>query len=45
MIGRELRLDPIAAVAEGIKVAAVREPFGNRPGLIENPDFKPSEVR
>jgi catechol 2,3-dioxygenase-like lactoylglutathione lyase family enzyme len=32
-------------VGEGIKVAAVCDPFGNRLGIIENPHFKPSEVR
>lgn len=32
-------LDPIADVGEGIRVAAVSDPFGNRFGLIENPNF------
>ena len=26
-------------------VAAVKDPFGNRLGIIENPNFKASEVR
>jgi predicted enzyme related to lactoylglutathione lyase len=38
-------LDPVADVGEGIKVAAVRDPFGNRLGIIENPHFKPADVR
>lgn len=31
---------PIADVGGGIRVAAVRDPFGNVVGLIENPHFK-----
>jgi predicted enzyme related to lactoylglutathione lyase len=38
-------LEPIAEVGEGIKVAAVKDPFGNRFGIIENPHFKVSAVR
>ena len=38
-------LDPVTEVGEGIKVAAVTDPFGNRLGIIENPHFKPGEVR
>lgn len=38
-------LEPVQDVGEGIKVAAVCDPFGNRLGIIENPLFKPSEVR
>jgi predicted enzyme related to lactoylglutathione lyase len=38
-------LDPVTAVGDGIKVAAVRDPFGNRLGLIENPHFDPRAVR
>jgi predicted enzyme related to lactoylglutathione lyase len=30
---------PIQDVGEGIKVATVADPFGNRIGLIENPHF------
>ncbi|MDD2701357.1 MAG: VOC family protein [Sideroxydans sp.] len=38
-------LDPVTEVGEGIKVAAVQDPFGNRFGLIENPLFDPRAVR
>lgn len=38
-------LEPVAEVGEGIKVAAVRDPFGNRLGIIENPHFNISAVR
>ena len=38
-------LEPVKDVGEGIKVAAVRDPFGNRFGIIENPHFKASAVR
>lgn len=38
-------LEPVTEVGEGIKVAAVKDPFGNRLGIIENPHFKLSEVR
>jgi predicted enzyme related to lactoylglutathione lyase len=38
-------LEPVAEVGEGIKVAAVQDPFGNRLGLIENPHFKAADVR
>lgn len=38
-------LEPVADVGDGIKVAAVRDPFGNRIGIIENPNFKLAEVR
>lgn len=40
-----MRLDPVTEVGDGIKVAAVRDPFGNRLGLIENPHFDPAAVR
>lgn len=40
-----VELEPVTDVGEGIKVAAVQDPFGNRIGIIENPTFKPSEVR
>ncbi len=30
---------PVQDVGEGIKVATVADPFGNRIGLIENPSF------
>ena len=38
-------LDAIAEVGDGIKVAAVVDPFGNRIGMIENPHFDPKAVR
>jgi predicted enzyme related to lactoylglutathione lyase len=38
-------LDPVTDVGEGTKVGAVKDPFGNRLGIIENPHFKVSEVR
>jgi predicted enzyme related to lactoylglutathione lyase len=39
------QLEPLAEVGEGIKVAAVTDPFGNRFGIIENPHFDPENVR
>lgn len=42
-LGAEV-LDPVKDVGEGIRVAAVRDPFGNRFGLIENPHFKPDSA-
>jgi len=38
-------LEPVTDVGEGIKVAAVLDPFGNRLGIIENPHFDRSGVR
>jgi predicted enzyme related to lactoylglutathione lyase len=38
-------LEPVTEVGEGIKVAAVEDPFGNRLGIIENPRFKTADVR
>lgn len=38
-------LDPVQDVGEGIRVCAVRDPFGNRLGLIENPQFDARKVR
>ncbi len=38
-------LDPVTDVGDGIRVAAVCDPFGNRLGLIENPHFDASAVR
>lgn len=37
-------LEPITDVGEGIQVAAVKDPFGNRLGIIQNPHFNPKEV-
>jgi predicted enzyme related to lactoylglutathione lyase len=38
------QLEPVTEVGEGIKVAAVIDPFGNRFGVIENPHFNPASV-
>jgi len=38
-------LEPVKDVGEGIRVAAVRDPFGNRLGIIENPNFDAAQVR
>ncbi len=35
---------PVAEVGEGIKVAVVLDPFGNRIGIIENPHFDTSNL-
>jgi predicted enzyme related to lactoylglutathione lyase len=37
--------EPLSDVGDGIRVAAVRDPFGNVFGVIENPNFKPQDVR
>ncbi len=37
-------LEPLTEVGGGIVVAAVRDPFGNRLGLIQNPHFDPKTV-
>jgi predicted enzyme related to lactoylglutathione lyase len=38
-------LEPVTEVGEGIKVAAVRDPFGNRFGIIDNPHFNANAVQ
>ena len=38
-------LEPVTDVGGGIRVAAVRDPFGNRFALIENPHFDVRSVR
>ena len=38
-------LEPVTDVGEAIRVAAIRDPFGNRFGLIENPNFRRETVR
>jgi catechol 2,3-dioxygenase-like lactoylglutathione lyase family enzyme len=43
-LGAEL-LDDVQDVGEGIRVGAVRDPFGNRLGFIENPHFDPGKLR
>jgi len=35
---------PVADVGEGIRVATVRDPYGNLFGVIENPHFDPAKV-
>lgn len=35
---------PLADVGDGIRVATVRDPFGNVFGVIENPHFDPAKV-
>jgi hypothetical protein len=35
-----LLLSPVREVGGGIKVAVVKDPFGNTLGIIENPHFK-----
>ena len=36
-------VEPVEDVGGGIRVATVRDPFGNLVGVIENPSFKPEE--
>lgn len=38
-------IEPVNEVGEGIKVGAVKDPFGNRLGVIENPHFDVKDVR
>ena len=38
-------LEAVTEVGEGIKVAAVIDPFGNRLGIIENPLFDAAKLR
>ncbi len=40
-----IELEPVRDVGENIKVAAVQDPFGNRLGIIENPNFKLAGIR
>jgi predicted enzyme related to lactoylglutathione lyase len=35
---------PLADVGDGIRVATVRDPYGNLFGIIENPHFDPAKV-
>jgi len=37
--------EPVTDVGGGIRVASVRDPFGNLLGVIENPHFELGEVR
>jgi predicted enzyme related to lactoylglutathione lyase len=43
-LGAEVR-EPLQEVGEGIRVAAVADPFGNTFGVIENPLFSLEAVR
>lgn len=38
-------LEAVTDVGGGIRVAAVRDPFGNRLGIIQNPHFDPASIR
>lgn len=38
-------LEPVSDVGESIRVAAVKDPFGNRFGFIENPRFDVAKMR
>ena len=38
-------IEAVTEVGDGIRVAAVQDPFGNRFGIIENPHFKAAEVQ
>ncbi|MEP6757080.1 MAG: VOC family protein [Chthonomonadales bacterium] len=42
-LGAEV-LEPVTDVGDGIKVASVKDPFGNRFGIIENPHFDLAKV-
>lgn len=42
-LGATIR-EPLQDVGEGIKVAAVADPFGNSFGIIENPHFDAAQV-
>lgn len=49
-IGRLLALgatvhESLREVGGGIRVAALRDPYGNQFGLIDNPHFDPAKVR
>ena len=37
--------EPVRDVGGGIKVASVKDPFGNIFGIIENPNFSTADVR
>jgi len=38
-------LEAVTDTGEGIRVASVTDPFGNRLAIIENPHFNPAAVR
>jgi hypothetical protein len=37
--------EPLKDVGGGVKVAAIKDPFGNLIGIIENPHFNLQDVR
>jgi predicted enzyme related to lactoylglutathione lyase len=37
--------EPLKDVGGGVKVAAIKDPFGNLIGIIENPNFNLKDVR
>jgi len=37
-------LDPVREVGEGVRVAGVLDPYGNRLSIIQNPLFDPKKV-
>ena len=37
-------IQDVTDVGEGIKVASLKDPFGNRFGIIENPNFNPKAI-
>ena len=43
-LGAEVH-EPVKDVGGGIKVASVRDPFGNLFSIMENPHFKPAEIQ
>jgi len=40
-----IALEPVTDVGDGIRVAAVTDPFGNRLGIIQNPHFDLKALR
>jgi predicted enzyme related to lactoylglutathione lyase len=44
LLGAEV-ISPIQDVGGGIQVAVVADPFGNRFGIIQNPQFDPQAVK
>jgi predicted enzyme related to lactoylglutathione lyase len=42
-LGAEVH-EPVADVGGGIRIASVRDPFGNLFGIVENPHFRSGDV-
>jgi predicted enzyme related to lactoylglutathione lyase len=38
-------IEPVTDVGEGIKVAAIQDPFGNRLGIIQHPNLNSGNIR